>query len=192
MTVISVLVRDCKQFLASLEWQINQSSRNLNTLREKSKYGPEKTPYLDTFHAVNNYNFPSAYRDTSSLNEIDKIKESNKNAKNTIIEHLNINSFRKMFIFTEEIILMLDLFLLCKSKLVLFETTFLTLSAPRISENCINIKINVNFYFHTSLLCLKWFYDGLYLCEHVPCKLLSGYSKYLFLNSSKAIISGYF
>ena len=30
-----------------------------------------------------------------------------------------------------------------------------TLPAPCISESCIKIKINLNFYFHTSLWCLK-------------------------------------
>ena len=29
-----------------------------------------------------------------------------------------------------------------------------------ISESCIKIKINLNFYFHTSLWCLKRFYEG--------------------------------
>ena len=37
----------------------------------------------------------------------------------------------------------------------------LTLPAPCISENCIKIKINVNFYFHSSLWSLKGFYEGL-------------------------------
>ena len=37
----------------------------------------------------------------------------------------------------------------------------LTLSAPYISESCIKIKINLNFYFHISLGCLKKFYEGL-------------------------------
>ena len=30
-----------------------------------------------------------------------------------------------------------------------------------ISETCIEIKINLNFYFHTSLWCLEGFYEGL-------------------------------
>ena len=33
--------------------------------------------------------------------------------------------------------------------------------APCISESCIEIKIKLNFYFHTSLWCLKRFYEGL-------------------------------
>ena len=37
----------------------------------------------------------------------------------------------------------------------------LTLPAPYISESCTEMKINVNFCFHTSLWCLKRFYEGL-------------------------------
>ena len=37
----------------------------------------------------------------------------------------------------------------------------LTLKDPFISESCIEIKIELNFYFHTSLWCLKRFYEGL-------------------------------
>ena len=37
----------------------------------------------------------------------------------------------------------------------------LTPPAPCISESCIEIKINLSFYFHTSLWCLKWFYEGI-------------------------------
>ena len=37
----------------------------------------------------------------------------------------------------------------------------LTLKDPIISESCIEIKIELNFYFHTSLWCLKRFYEGL-------------------------------
>ena len=36
----------------------------------------------------------------------------------------------------------------------------LTLKDPFISESCIEIKTELNFYFHTSL-CLKKFYEGL-------------------------------
>ena len=32
---------------------------------------------------------------------------------------------------------------------------------PLISESCIEIKIELNFYFHTSLWCVKGFYEGL-------------------------------
>ena len=35
----------------------------------------------------------------------------------------------------------------------------LTLPAPCILESCIKIKINLNFYFHASLWCLKRFYE---------------------------------
>ena len=38
----------------------------------------------------------------------------------------------------------------------------LTLKDPFISERCIEIKIELNFYFHTSLWCLKRFYEGLW------------------------------
>ena len=37
----------------------------------------------------------------------------------------------------------------------------LTLSVTCISESCIKSKISLNFYFHTSLWCLKRFYEGL-------------------------------
>ena len=36
-----------------------------------------------------------------------------------------------------------------------------TLPFSCISESCIEIKIKLNFYFHTSLSCLKRFYEGL-------------------------------
>ena len=38
---------------------------------------------------------------------------------------------------------------------------YLTLPIPCISESYIEIKIKLNFYFHTSLWCLKGFYEGL-------------------------------
>ena len=37
----------------------------------------------------------------------------------------------------------------------------LTLPVPRLSESFIKIKIKLNFHFHTSLWCLKRFYEGL-------------------------------
>ena len=37
----------------------------------------------------------------------------------------------------------------------------LTLKDQFISESCIEIKIKLNFYIHTSLWCLKRFYEGL-------------------------------
>ena len=42
-----------------------------------------------------------------------------------------------------------------------FAEAYLTLPASCISESCIKMKINLNFYFHTSLWCLKSFYEGL-------------------------------
>ena len=39
----------------------------------------------------------------------------------------------------------------------------LTLKDPIISESCIEIKSELNFYFHTSLWCLKQFYEGMAL-----------------------------
>ena len=38
----------------------------------------------------------------------------------------------------------------------------LTLKDPFISESCVEIKIELNFYFHTFLWCLKRFYE----CEN--------------------------
>ena len=38
----------------------------------------------------------------------------------------------------------------------------LALNVPCISEGCIEIRIKLNFYFHTSLWCLKRFYEGFY------------------------------
>ena len=37
----------------------------------------------------------------------------------------------------------------------------LTLPVLCIPESCTEIKIKLNFYFHTSLWCLKMFYEGL-------------------------------
>ena len=39
-------------------------------------------------------------------------------------------------------------------------SSLLTLKDPFISESCIEIKIELNFYFYTSLSCLKRFYEG--------------------------------
>ena len=41
------------------------------------------------------------------------------------------------------------------------KTVFLTLAAPCISESYIKIKLNLSVCFHTSLWCLKRFYEGL-------------------------------
>ena len=43
----------------------------------------------------------------------------------------------------------------------LFSFGLLTLLFPFISESCIEIKIKLNFYFHTSLWCLKGFMKAL-------------------------------
>ena len=48
-----------------------------------------------------------------------------------------------------------------KISAILLWVTSLTLKDPFISESCIEIKIKLNFYFHTSLWCLKRFYEGL-------------------------------
>ena len=40
--------------------------------------------------------------------------------------------------------------------------TYWTLKTRSFSESCIEIKIKLNFYFHTSLWCLKKFYEGLH------------------------------
>ena len=40
-------------------------------------------------------------------------------------------------------------------------TSNLSLIVPYISESCIKIKIKLNFYFHTSLWCLRRFYEDL-------------------------------
>ena len=53
-----------------------------------------------------------------------------------------------------------------KSKYV--DISYLTLSVQRISERCIERKIKLNFYFHTSLWCLKRFYEGLKADTHLP------------------------
>ena len=42
-------------------------------------------------------------------------------------------------------------------------TLILTLKDSFISESCIEIKTELNFHFHTSLWCLKRFYEGLFL-----------------------------
>ena len=41
------------------------------------------------------------------------------------------------------------------------QKVLLTLNVPCISKSCVEIKIKLNFYFHTSLWCLKRFYEGL-------------------------------
>ena len=54
----------------------------------------------------------------------------------------------------------------------------LTLKDPIISESCIEIKIEWNVYFHTSLWCLKRFYESLLLSYgNHSVDLLSGTTK---------------
>ena len=48
-----------------------------------------------------------------------------------------------------------------KKCLLILLNALLTLLAQCISESCIKIKINSNFYFHTSLWSIKKFYEGL-------------------------------
>ena len=45
---------------------------------------------------------------------------------------------------------------------IFWKILMLTLPALCISESCIKIQINLNFYFHTSLWCLKRFYEQWY------------------------------
>ena len=45
--------------------------------------------------------------------------------------------------------------------MVIQESDVLILPVPCIFENCIEINIKLNFNFHTSLWCLKRFYEGL-------------------------------
>ena len=52
-----------------------------------------------------------------------------------------------------------------------FREKILTLPTPCISESCIKIKTNLIF-FHTSLWCLKMFYEGLYSLLLKSCKML--------------------
>ena len=63
------------------------------------------------------------------------------------------------------------------SKSLITAVFTLTLPTPYISENNIKIKINSNFYFHTSLRCLQRFYEGyeafLYWEEWVEKSLIS-------------------
>ena len=51
------------------------------------------------------------------------------------------------------------------------ENNILTLKDLFISESCIEIKIKLNFYFHTSLWCLKRFYEGLTLSGIVTLRV---------------------
>ena len=73
-----------------------------------------------------------------------KIKQQRvKNADNTIIGHLNINSFRNTFVFAEEIIQVFNIFLVFESKL---DNTFPT--------NLFKIEVYQN--------SRKWLFLGVY------------------------------
>ena len=63
-------------------------------------------------------NYPFVLGDSVSFNDIIRMKKQRlDNASNTIIGHLNINSFRNKFAFVEEIIKLFDVFLASESKL---------------------------------------------------------------------------
>ena len=52
---------------------------------------------------------------------------------------------------------------ICKFEFINFIPDTLTLFVLCISESCVEIKIKLSFYFHTSLWCLKRFYEGLWV-----------------------------
>ena len=89
---ISVLVRSFKAFLTDLDWQKYEDSVSGNS--------------------------PFVIGDSVSSNDIIRMKKQRlDNANNTIIGHLNINSFRNKFVFVEDIIKLLDVLLVSGSKL---------------------------------------------------------------------------
>ena len=90
------------------------------------KYGPEKTPYLDTFHAVK----------LSSLLRLPPLKMI---TSGDIVFEAQFKNF----------------FILRRSRVPFLIFFIPFLSNPRRSEN------KSNFYFHTTLWCLKRFYEGL-------------------------------
>ena len=61
--------------------------------------------------------------------------------------------FSEMFFFKDYVFVFPKLFFTLNQPLILL--------ALCISESCIKIKVNFNFYFRTSLWCCKWFYVGL-------------------------------
>ena len=80
-----------------------------------------------------------------------------KYGKNNMVEQWNFTKF--VVIWTIFQLKSRKLHKYCKR---LFQISFyLTLPVLCISESCIEIKINLSFYFHTSLWCLKRFYEGL-------------------------------
>ena len=89
---ISVLVRNFKAFLTNLDWQKYEDSVSGNS--------------------------PSVIGDSVSSNDIIRMKKQRlDNANNTIIGHLNINSFRNKFVFVKDVIKLFDVFLVSESKL---------------------------------------------------------------------------
>ena len=58
-------------------------------------------------------------------------------------------------------VLIWHLHLAFRSASIFYIKYLLTLPSSCISESCIKIKIKLNFYYHTSLWCLKRFYEGL-------------------------------
>ena len=80
---ISVLVRNFKAFLTNLDWQKYEDSVSGNS------------PFV-TGGCVSSYDI------------IRMKKQKLHNANNTIIAHLNINSFRNKFVFIEDIIKLFD------------------------------------------------------------------------------------
>ena len=91
-----------------------------------------------------------------------------KNANNTIIGLLNINSFRKKFVFAEEIIQVFVIFLVPESKL---DNTFPT--------NLFKINGYKIFRYDRNRFGGGLF---LYINERVPCRLLLGHPKFSNLN----------
>ena len=85
-------------------------------------------------------------------------KQRVKNANNTIIGHLNINSFRNKFAFAEDIIKLFDIFLVSESK---FDNTF---PASLFKINGYKIFRYDRSRFGGGLF--------LYASEQVPCRLL--------------------
>ena len=133
---------------------------------------------------LNDNSSPSLNGAQAFSNDTKKIKQERvKNANNTIIGHLNINSFRSKFVFAEEIIQVFDIFLVSESKL-----------DNRFPRNL--FKINGYKIFR---------YDGnrfgggffLYVSEQVPRRLLQGHPNFsnleiLVLEVYQKIENGYF
>ena len=87
---VSVLVRNFKAFLAKLDWQENEDSVSGNS--------------------------PFVIGDSVFSNDIIRMKKQRlDNASNTMIDHLNINSFRNKFV--GDIIKLFDVFLVSESRL---------------------------------------------------------------------------